>query len=224
MDLSTLSSNLENGTYASKDEFFEDTNLIFDNAVAFNKGRPNSGFVLTMAKKMSQLFEREKKKLLKRGSIVDAGEAGTSGGGSKKIKLSLKRGSSMGADVKSAAEDVQEDERRRTSMTGGGKKIKLKINRGKQLPEGAVASSTTSSKLATYTAPSNSSTTLEDFTKIAPMNPSRKAQCYKVLSGLKRRQAANVKEFLKPVSDPKLVKDYRDRIEFPMDLGTITSK
>jgi hypothetical protein len=56
------------------------------------------------------------------------------------------------------------------------------------------------------------------------MNNARRAQCYKILSGLKRRQAANVKEFLKPVSDAKIVKDYKAKIEFPMDLGTIGSK
>jgi hypothetical protein len=57
-----------------------------------------------------------------------------------------------------------------------------------------------------------------------PMNVIRMAQCYKVLAGLKRRQPAACKWFQKPVSDPAIVKDYKEKIANPMDLSTISSK
>ena len=226
MDLRTLLENLDSNKYSTKEEFYADTALIFENAVTFNKGRPNSGFVLTLAKKMNGVFEREKKKLERRSSVaasedtVAAAAAAVGGGEKKKIKLSLKRSGSS----TSAADDG-------SSNNPTKKKIKLKLNRGKQLPEGVSSSAnaannhgTTSKSLATHTAPSNTTTTLNDFTKMAPMNIKRRAQCYKVLSSLKRRQATNVKYFLKPVNDAKIVKDYKAKIEFPMDLGTISSK
>ena len=229
MDLRTLLENLDSDKYSTKEEFYADTALIFENAVTFNKGRPNSGFVLTLAKKMNGVFEREKKKLERRSSVAVASEdtvaaaaaaAAVGGGEKKKIKLSLKRSGSS----TSAADDG-------SSNNPTKKKIKLKLNRGKQLPEGVSSSAnaannhgTVSKSVATHTAPSNTTTTLNDFTKMAPMNIKRRAQCYKVLSSLKRRQATNVKHFLKPVNDAKIVKDYKAKIEFPMDLGTISSK
>jgi hypothetical protein len=56
------------------------------------------------------------------------------------------------------------------------------------------------------------------------MTPARKAQCFKVLNGLRRRQAKNVQWFEKPITDKKLIQDYRARIKHPMDLSTMQSK
>jgi hypothetical protein len=57
-----------------------------------------------------------------------------------------------------------------------------------------------------------------------PMNSARRAQCCKVIASLKRRQAAACKLFHKPVSDPAIVKNYKERILNPMDLSTISSR
>ena len=57
-----------------------------------------------------------------------------------------------------------------------------------------------------------------------PMNPQRKAQCAKVLSGLRRRKQKKVSWFLHPVSDKGIVQDYRRKIKYPMDLNTMQSK
>ncbi len=51
-----------------------------------------------------------------------------------------------------------------------------------------------------------------------------KAQCYKVLSALKRKEYVEIKWFLKPVSDSTMVDDYKAKIPNPSDLGTMTSK
>mmetsp|Transcript_33301 Transcript_33301/g.80531 ORF Transcript_33301/g.80531 Transcript_33301/m.80531 type:complete len:834 (+) Transcript_33301:265-2766(+) len=59
---------------------------------------------------------------------------------------------------------------------------------------------------------------------VAPMNTLRQAQCVKILSSLKRRQPSACKWFHKPVTDPVIVKDYKEKISNPMDLSTISSK
>ena len=224
MDLQTLGNNVDSGAYATKEEFYADAALIAENAVAFNTTRPNSGWVVALAKKFSGLLEREKKKAERRSVTMAASAAAAeaAGGEKKKIKLTLKRSSSQ-IDVDDAVDESSSAAASTSKKAKTGKKIKLKLNRGTQLQEG-VSSTSSSKKSTTHTAPSNTTTTLEDFTKVAPMNSSRKAQCCKVLSSLKRRQSVHVKHFLKPMSDPKFVKDYKARIEVPMDLGTISSK
>eukprot|EP00531_Pseudo-nitzschia_arenysensis_P017531 CAMPEP_0116119480 /NCGR_PEP_ID=MMETSP0329-20121206/2662_1 /TAXON_ID=697910 /ORGANISM="Pseudo-nitzschia arenysensis, Strain B593" /LENGTH=1354 /DNA_ID=CAMNT_0003613181 /DNA_START=473 /DNA_END=4537 /DNA_ORIENTATION=- len=57
-----------------------------------------------------------------------------------------------------------------------------------------------------------------------PMTPARKAQCWKILNGLKRRKAKNIIWFEKPVSDKKLIQDYKAKIKYPMDLSTMQTK
>uniref|UniRef100_A0A7S2EII2 Bromo domain-containing protein n=1 Tax=Ditylum brightwellii TaxID=49249 RepID=A0A7S2EII2_9STRA len=51
-----------------------------------------------------------------------------------------------------------------------------------------------------------------------------RGSCFKVMSALKRRQAKGAKWFLKPVSDNRLIQDYRAKIPSPIDLGTMTTK
>lgn len=57
-----------------------------------------------------------------------------------------------------------------------------------------------------------------------PMTPARKAQCSKILNGIKRRKAKSIVWFEKPVSDKKIIQDYKAKIKYPMDLSTIQSK
>ena len=57
-----------------------------------------------------------------------------------------------------------------------------------------------------------------------PMTPARKAQCSKILNGIKRRKAKSVVWFEKPVSDKKMIQDYRAKIKYPMDLSTMQTK
>lgn len=57
------------------------------------------------------------------------------------------------------------------------------------------------------------------------MTPTRKAQCWKVVNGLKRRQSKNIGWFLQaPTKDKLIKKDYNAKIKHPMDISTIQSK
>lgn len=56
------------------------------------------------------------------------------------------------------------------------------------------------------------------------MTPARKAQCAKVLTGLKRREHKAIGWFLQPVSDKAIVQDYRAKIPNPMDVSTMQTK
>lgn len=56
------------------------------------------------------------------------------------------------------------------------------------------------------------------------MTEKRKAQCLKVIAGLKRRKSKDIIWFLQPVSDKGIVDDYRAKIKNAMDLGTMTLK
>ena len=56
------------------------------------------------------------------------------------------------------------------------------------------------------------------------MTPMRKAQCAKVLAGLKRRNPKKIGWFLHPVADKGIIQDYRNKIKFPMDLSTMQNK
>jgi len=91
-------------------------------------------------------------------------------------------------------------------------------SRGKELPKGVTAP-TASKPVKQKKAPKKP--------KAAPssvMSEEVKAQCFKVLAGLKRRQPHNVVWFLKPISDKMVVDDYRAKIPHPMDMGTMSAK
>lgn len=103
-------------------------------------------------------------------------------------------------------------------------------SRGKELPKTVSASSSSNvsrTKPEKYKSGgiSPKKSTMSSPAKMKPvkMTPSYKAQCSKVISALKHREK-NVGWFLKPVNDPKLNDDYRAKIAFPIDLGTISSK
>jgi hypothetical protein len=56
------------------------------------------------------------------------------------------------------------------------------------------------------------------------LDETQKAQCAKVLAGLKRRKHKYISWFASPVNDRNIVDDYKAKIPHPMDLGTIQSK
>lgn len=61
--------------------------------------------------------------------------------------------------------------------------------------------------------------------KGSTMSPAEVAQCSKVLSAIHNRNTQeDIQWFLKPVSDPQLVEDYKSKIRYPSDLGTIATK
>lgn len=220
MDLRTLKENLEAGKYTRKEEFYADAQLIFDNAIAFNKDR-DSKFVVDLAKRMIRAFDRLKKKTEAATAKKNGGDtastpadaAAAAGGGTKKIKLKLKRNNS----VLSASSSTEEA----GSGTGGdappnkkSKKVKLKLSLG----------SKSSNKSDSKRSRSNSPASIVETVGEAPMNTTRRAQCYKIMSSFKRRQPTNKAYFQRPVTDARIVKDYLEKISNPSDLATITSK
>jgi len=64
MDLQTLMDNLDNGSYSTREEFYIDAKLIFDNAKLYNTGR--AAFVVKMATSMTQALELLKRKAEKK--------------------------------------------------------------------------------------------------------------------------------------------------------------
>jgi vacuolar protein-sorting-associated protein 4 len=64
MDLQTLMDNLDNGSYSTREEFYFDAKLIFNNAKLYNTGR--AAFVVKMATSMTQALELLKRKAEKK--------------------------------------------------------------------------------------------------------------------------------------------------------------
>jgi len=248
MDLRTLKENLDGGAYSTKEAFYADARLIFDNAIKFNTGR-ESDFVLTLARSMNKAFE----KLRKTAERKAARAACESGGGSKqkgkdgdkkeggekkkKINIKLKRqkstasvgdismassndsapGAGGGAGGEASAATTESAAKPKKAKT----KLKLKLSAGSDSKKGDNASKKSKSKSSTTP---KSSSGGGEFLPV-PMTTNRRAQCSKVISSLKRRQPTACKQwFHKPVSDPAIVKDYREKISNPMDMSTLSSK
>lgn len=155
----------------------------------------------------------------------------------KKPRLTLKLG-------KSKVPDAMDSDTATPKATSGPSTSKLEIkvggnSRGKELPKGVTPPKAEQKKVTKKATTKRKSTdgSLSKSKKIKlsvstsqanrggmAMNPLRKAQCTKVLNGLKHRQNQNIAVFLQPVSDKSIVKDYKSKIEYPMDLGTIQAK
>jgi hypothetical protein len=92
----------------------------------------------------------------------------------------------------------------------------------------AMTTPTSNLELAMSTpVPASASTMTIDTTQASDggiMTDLRKDQCYKSISALKRSDYENVSWFTRPVSDPRLIDDYKAKIQHPMDLGTMWSK
>jgi len=246
MDLRTLKSNLEStpSIYSTKEEFYTDAKLIFTNAIEFNKDR-DSKFVVDLANRMMKAFERlrknsEKKQARLAGKLEGDNNSGskkrpslptkssrasstsnlaTTDGGQQKKKISIKfkrqKSTSSIGGASTASDNDTDNEPIKKKGGGGGTKLKLKLS---------TASDTSKSKSTSTTLPTPTSSDCQPGAPGIQMNPYRRAQAYKVISSLKRRQPSACKWFAKPVSDPQIVKDYREKISNPMDLSTITNK
>lgn len=161
-----------------------------------------------------------------------------------KLKLSLnKKAADTGGSASEGA--GTKSEKSKASVKSGG-------SRGKELPKGVTASAPapatkkTSNKGATAkgTKAKKVTTTKTTTKKIkksasmgttaAPSTPSagpasmmtpvRKIQCYKILSGLKRRKSKSISWFMHPVSDKNIVLDYKAKIPHPISVSQIQNK
>ena len=74
-DLRTLKSNLDDGTYKCKEEFYADAKLIFENGILFNKNR-DSAFVVKLAESMLKAFEKLRKSAEKKAAKLAAKAGG----------------------------------------------------------------------------------------------------------------------------------------------------
>ena len=246
MDLRTLKENLEKGEYTTRDEFYTDAKLIFDNAVLFNKDR-DSAFVVKLAESMTKALERLRRNAEKKAARL--GLAAASGGGEGLVKSSVGVGGKSGDDTSVLSEAVTVKSKGGGGGGGGekkAKKISIKLNKQKSASSSVASSSGNSSNdrgggdtvvLASSSKPAKKAKlklkltsqkgdtlAVTDKFESTPMSISRRAQCSKVLASLKRRQQEACKWFHKPVSDPVIVKDYREKISSPMDLSSMSSK
>ncbi|VEU40194.1 unnamed protein product [Pseudo-nitzschia multistriata] len=386
MDLSTLSQNIENGFYSSRNQVYEDCNLIFENAIRYHSDKDTTKWIIKPAQQMLKIAKREQQKIEKK--VVSSGgtatslpkiklKLGASGGDKPKIKIKQPAARATGATIsrgktpptgavgvasrgktsptsatagsssspsvkaplnkkprltlklglgksKTTSESSSKNTQKAvvpasvttTKKSNASPKISLKTSagsggsRGKELPKGVTQPSTgkalpkgvtvpstaeTNNKAATGTSsgsykvtkatktsgskPTGAKASIQKattpkstirataattssnkpktsttkgkpkgskaksvnkkeknkFTLKAssaykatagglPMTPSRKAQCYKILNGIKRRKAKNIVWFEKPVSDKKLIQDYKAKIKYPMDLSTMQTK
>lgn len=121
MDLRTLKENLDNGVYSTKEEFYNDAALIFENAILYNKDR-ESKFVLKLAESMTKALERLRRNAEKR----VARQLGTCASGSKTTST---------AGVKGGEGNGGGGDAPKASGEGGGegkmktKKISIKLKR-----------------------------------------------------------------------------------------------
>ena len=78
VDLQTLSRNLDRGVYATKEEFYADVQLMFDNKVLLNKGA-ESEWIVQLVTRMEHMFIQLKK-------MYDSGVNNDGDGGSASMK------------------------------------------------------------------------------------------------------------------------------------------
>ena len=257
MDLRTLKQNLDNGTvYATKEEFYADAKLIFDNAILFNKDR-ESKFVVDLANRMIKAFDRLRKNAEKKAARLAAKSPTTAssgdnnnnssvakpapkrpslptslnksksqsdvvGGKKKKINIKLKRQqstSSIGAMSTGASSNDSGGDNEPIIKKSETTKLKLKLSTDGSKRNLLVGNNDSSTK-----GKSKSSTKAKPGVEIVSMDDTRRAQCYKIISSLKRRQKAACQWFHRPVSDPAIIKDYKEKIKYPMDLSSISSQ
>lgn len=104
----------------------------------------------------------------------------------------------------------------KATATKSGEKKAVKLKKITNIARKGDAKSATTLNLKTKTSSASSITN--------SMTEKRKAQCFKVIAGLKRRKQKDIVWFLQPVSDKAIVDDYKAKINDAMDLGTITLK
>ena len=280
MDLSTLSQNLEAGQYPTRQAFFKDCFVIFENAIAYHNNR-DSKWIAKLAKEMLKVAKREEKNVNKKHQ-ADASKkksmmsdvASKKEGNAAKLKLKIGGPSNSTDDVSSTSKTkmsiklkspsqgnqnkkprltlkigkpktptAEDDDSTSKSASSGNGKISIKMSgggggsRGKELPKGVAPPKSNKKTASKKSLPKNKKTKIT-LKASAPgasrgtmqMTSTRKAQCLKVLSGLKRRKYKDVGWFLQPISeknkeyDKNFIKQYRSRIKHPMDLSTMQAK
>lgn len=77
MDLNTLYSNLESGVYTTREQFFADCNVVFENAIAYHSNK-ESKWIAKLGKDMLKVAQRERKTAEKRDSPTAAAPTGSS--------------------------------------------------------------------------------------------------------------------------------------------------
>lgn len=158
----------------------------------------------------------------------------------KKPRLTLKLGKAKTSEPADSATSPQPAKASSSAGTSKPTSKSVGNSRGKELPKGVTVAKTdapkkSSKKTSTKRKGTDNATTKSKKIKLstggsqgssrgAGMTIVRRAQCNKVLNGLKRRQQHNVAVFLQPVSDKNIIKDYKSKIQNPMDLGTMQSK
>lgn len=152
-------------------------------------------------------------------------KAGGKEGKKKKINIKMKRQkstSSVGEISKSSSVDSADEAKpAKKSKT---KKLKLKLSAGNKSLGGESKKEAKKSSGGSEDGAKTKAASKPPDVAGVPMNTSRRQQCYKIISGLKRRQPSACKWFHKPVTDPAIVKDYKEKISNPTDLSLILSK
>ena len=124
MDLGTVEKNLEAGMYTSKQTFFVDAALCFDNARTFHKNNPDSVWIIKMAEQMKKGLDKERKRAEKKYS------GGGDSGKTPKLKLSLNKGSEK-TNTKAAAliatKTVQDEVAKKPKGSQSSPKVKLSL-------------------------------------------------------------------------------------------------
>lgn len=118
------------------------------------------------------------------------------------------------------------------ATAAAGKTTAAKAATGKAAKKTGTKKTTKKMKKATEATPALPASTAQSAIAAAAtptgaasmMTPIRKAQCAKILSGLKRRKNKSINWFLLPVSDKNIVQDYKSKIKHPMCISTMQNK
>jgi hypothetical protein len=74
MDMETLSKNFEAGQYATRQSFFQDCFLVFENAIVYHINRKESKWIAKLGKEMLKVAKREERNLDKKKQPLPAAE------------------------------------------------------------------------------------------------------------------------------------------------------
>jgi Bromodomain len=147
LDIKTLAANLEAGLYRSRQEFFDDASLIFQNAIKYHSNRETK-WITKLAKEMLKVVQRELKNLDKPPSKILTKQRG----GSLKLKVGGKKDPTTSQIAAVAAQEEEEGAEdmttsiHRATSTGGGEvaavnaappkpKVSLKLKTGGAKPK-----------------------------------------------------------------------------------------
>ena len=124
MDLSTLSQNIENGLYSTRREFYDDCNLIFENAIKYHSDKDTTKWIVSPAKQMLKIAKREQQKTEKKVKAA---------AGVRANKLKLKLGGSGSSGTTTSANTKPKIKIKQPAARATGATI---ASRGKTPPPG----------------------------------------------------------------------------------------